>query len=192
MKMDKTKWYAINHEQVAWLSNCSNWTNGTVQNEQTSCSKRTDGVVQIEQSNTIDYTKTSIIDNNIEQQPDISKSLDNLPPKEKPVVVADESFGHLTRFYEENIGMITPMISEELGMMTDDLNAELALLALKESVIANARNKIRYAQSILKSWKSQNFKTVSDVENAEKRRKSGVNRDGSNQPDHESKYDYGF
>lgn len=113
-------------------------------------------------------------------------------PEKKPVVVSDNSFGNLIRFYEQNIGMITPMISDELGMMTDDLNAELALLALKESVIANARNKIRYAQSILKSWKSQNFKTVSDVENAEKRRKSGVNRDGSNQPDHESKYDYGF
>lgn len=103
-----------------------------------------------------------------EQQQEIEKESNS----ENPVVVADQSFGDLIKFYEQNIGMITPMISEELGIMTDELNAELALLALKESVIANARNKIRYAQSILKSWKSQNFKTVNDVENGNKRRSS--------------------
>lgn len=99
---------------------------------------------------------------------------------EKQDVVVDPSFGNLIKFYEENIGMITPFVSWELGTMADDLNAELALLALKESVIANARNKIRYAQSILNSWKSKNYKTVSDVENAEKRRNAEVERNATN------------
>lgn len=187
LKMDKTKWYAINHDEVARLSNCSKWTNGTVQNEQTSCSKRTDGVVQNEQSNTIDYTQTNNIDNNIEQQqPSISNELDKQSKNETPVVV-DAAFGEVVKFYEQNIGIMTPFVSQELGYMVDDLNAELTLLALKESVLANARNKVKYAQSILNSWKAQNFKTAADVENAEKRRTNKQNVDDrvarSNLPD---------
>lgn len=126
-----------------------------------------------------------------QQQQEEQNKLDNPLPPKKEVVVADSKFGELVNFYERNIGQITPMISEELGHMTDDLNAELTLLALKESVIANARNKIRYAQSILKSWKSQNFKTVSDVENAEsRRRRLGGRNHASDQSD--SEYEYGF
>lgn len=116
-----------------------------------------------------------------EQQQLQEKYKDEFNNSKKQVVVADPSFGNLIRFYEENIGMITPFVSQELGSMTDDLNAELALLALQESVIANANNKVRYAQSILKSWKSKNFKTVSDVENAEKRREGEAKRSASNQ-----------
>src|SRR5699024_4748693 len=121
-------------------------------------------------SNTIDYTQTNNIDNNIEQQqPSISNELDSNSKNETPVVV-DAAFGEVVKFYEQNIGFMTPFVSQELGYMVDDLNAELTLLALKESVLANARNKVKYAQSILNSWKAQNFKTAADVENAEKRR----------------------
>lgn len=123
------------------------------------------------------FINTTVNNTTEQQRPSISNELDNLPPKEKSVVV-DASFGELTNFYEQNIGLITPFVSEQLGMMVDDLNAELTLLALKESVLANARNKIRYAQKILDSWMAQKFKTADDVKNAEKRRE--VKQDGTN------------
>lgn len=90
----------------------------------------------------------------------------------KPVVVVDEGFGEVSRFYSENIGHLTPAIGDELGAMCDMINPELALLALKESVLANAGNKIRYTHSILKSWHSQGFKTAADVEQAEARKRN--------------------
>lgn len=120
------------------------------------------------------------------QQPYISNELDSNSKNETPVVV-DAAFGEVVKFYEQNIGFMTPFVSQELGYMVDDLNAELTLLALKESVLANARNKVKYAQSILSSWKAQNFKTAADVENAEKRRTNKQNVDDrvarSNLPD---------
>ncbi len=85
-------------------------------------------------------------------------------------ILRDPEFAKVTQFYGENIGMINKAISDELDAMCTFLNAELVLLALKESVLANANNKIKYTHSILKNWKSQNFKTVDDVEQHEKRK----------------------
>ena len=50
---DKTKWYAVNYEEIEGMSK------RIAQNEQTSCSKRANGTAQNEQPNTIDYTETS-------------------------------------------------------------------------------------------------------------------------------------
>lgn len=60
-------------------------------------------------------------------------------------------------------------IGDELGDMCDMVNPELALLALKEAVLANARNKISYTNKILQSWKSQNFETAAHVDQSEAR-----------------------
>lgn len=53
MKLDNTKWYSINYEQLERVSRPS------AQNEQTMCSKWTDGSVQNEQTNTIDNTENT-------------------------------------------------------------------------------------------------------------------------------------
>lgn len=50
---DKTKWYAVNYEEIEGMSK------RIAQNEQTSCSKRANGTAHNEQPNTIDYTETS-------------------------------------------------------------------------------------------------------------------------------------
>lgn len=50
---DKTKWYAVNYEEIEGMSK------RIAQNEQTSCSKRAIGTAHNEQPNTIDYTETS-------------------------------------------------------------------------------------------------------------------------------------
>lgn len=49
LQIDNTKWYSINYEKLEGMSRPS------VQNEQTECSKWTDGPVQNEQTITIDY-----------------------------------------------------------------------------------------------------------------------------------------
>ncbi|WP_336822981.1 replication protein [Sporosarcina sp. USHLN248] len=90
----------------------------------------------------------------------------------KPVVVVDDEFAKLSTFYAENIGPLNAAIGDELSAMCDMINPELALLALKESVLANANNKIRYTYSILKSWQSQRFQTAADVERAEARKRN--------------------
>lgn len=84
-------------------------------------------------------------------------------PKEKPVVVVDNSFGEIISFYEQNIGLISSHVSQEFGFLVDDYNSELVLCALKKSVEARAQNIIRYTQGILKNWAGQNVKTVEDV-----------------------------
>lgn len=111
--------------------------------------------------------KESKEENSKQQQ---TKEEEKKEPERKPVIVVDADFAKLTKFYSENIGPLNAAISDELNAMSEMLTAELALLALKESVLANANNKIKYTHSILKSWKSQNFKTAADVEQHEKRK----------------------
>lgn len=53
LKIDNTKWYTIDYEEVNRMNRPS------VQNEQTDCSKWTDGTVQNEQTITIDYPETT-------------------------------------------------------------------------------------------------------------------------------------
>lgn len=56
LKIDNTKWYTINYEELEHMGRpCA-------QNEQTECSKCAHGHVQNEQTNTIDYTETNNID----------------------------------------------------------------------------------------------------------------------------------
>src|SRR5699024_10582735 len=57
LKIDNTKWYTIDYEEVNRMNRPS------VQNEQTDCSKWTDGTVQNEQTITIDYPETTTENN---------------------------------------------------------------------------------------------------------------------------------
>lgn len=82
----------------------------------------------------------------------------------------DEEFAEITQFYLTNIGPLTPHIGEELGYMKDHHPADLILEALKRAIEANAKNKIRYTESILISWKNQLLKTLDDVKAADQRR----------------------
>lgn len=50
---DKTKWYAVNYDEIEGMSK------RIAQNEQTNESKRANGTAQYEQPNTIDYTETT-------------------------------------------------------------------------------------------------------------------------------------
>lgn len=95
---------------------------------------------------------------------------ESIKDNNKGLPMVDEYFGEVIKFYEQNIGLISPYVSQQIGYLVDESNSELVLLALKKSVEANANNKFKYARAIVDSWKSQNFKTIKDVENDEKRK----------------------
>ncbi len=96
------------------------------------------------------------------------ESLVDDAPKNNEMINKD--FAKVTQFYLSNIGPLVPHIGEELGYMIDNHPVELILEALKKALEANANNKIRYAESILKNWKNQLLKTLEEVKAADQRR----------------------
>lgn len=105
---------------------------------------------------------------------------------EKEVVVDDSSPGMAFRFYEDNISHLVPHIAERLSIMIDESSEKLVCEALKRSVDANARNKMNFADQILRSWSDQRIKTMDDVAAADKefeRRKRG-NQNGTTPKHH--------
>lgn len=105
---------------------------------------------------------------------------------EKDVVVDDSSPGMAFRFYEDNISHLVPHIAERLSIMIDESSEKLVCEALKRSVDANARNKMNFADQILRSWSDQRIKTMDDVAAADKefeRRKRG-NQNGTTPKHH--------
>ncbi|MEB3054485.1 DnaD domain protein [Bacillus pseudomycoides] len=70
-------------------------------------------------------------------------------------------------FYEQNFGFTTPFIAEGILAWVDDLNAELVVKAMEIALEKNTRN-MSYVNSILRDWHVKGFKTVTDVEVADK------------------------
>lgn len=84
-------------------------------------------------------------------------------------------------FYENNIGMLSPWIREDIEDEVkewNEINADEAekiiVEALKNAVGAQARNKWKYAKSILSSWKERNIKSLSDIEADDKQHQREV------------------
>lgn len=91
-------------------------------------------------------------------------------PFREPVIKVDDGFAELNKFYQSNIGPVTPHIGDLLSAWCDDYGTELALHALKVALETNAGNKVKYAETVLRNWKSRRFMTVADVMAAEERR----------------------
>ena len=84
-------------------------------------------------------------------------------------------------FYENNVGMISPWIREDIEDEVKEwheINADEAekiiVEALKNAVGAQARNKWKYAKSILSSWKERNIKSLSDIKADDKQHQREV------------------
>lgn len=78
---------------------------------------------------------------------------------------------YVINFYENNIGMISPWIREDIEYEVQEwckINADEAekiiVEALKNAIGSQARNKWKYAKSILSSWKERNIHSLSDIE----------------------------
>lgn len=83
------------------------------------------------------------------------------PTENQPMV--DEGFAKVCQFYESNIGPLVPAIGELLKDLTENNKSELVEYAFRKSVEANAGNKLKYAEAILKGWKSQKLETVEAI-----------------------------
>lgn len=84
-------------------------------------------------------------------------------------------------FYENNIGMLSPWIREDIedevkewNKINADEAEKIIVEALKNAVGAQARNKWKYAKSILSSWKERNIKSLSDIKADDKRHRREV------------------
>lgn len=105
-----------------------------------------------------------------------NEELEQQQPTEEKQAVAAEAPGMAFRFYEQNISHLVPHIAERISIMIDESSEELVHEALKRSVEANARNKMNFADTILKTWDAQRIKTLADVvaaDNEYERRKRG-------------------
>lgn len=131
---------------------------------------------EVVEGNVAESTQSKVKESKEENSKEQQTREEEKTPERKPVIVVDADFAKLTKFYAENIGPLNAAIADELNSMCELLNPELVLLALKESVLANAGNKIKYTHSILRSWKSQNFMTAADVEQHEKRKQQQTNQ----------------
>lgn len=109
-----------------------------------------------------DKEKDKEKDNDKEQQQQREK-----PQEKKPAVAADDP-GMVFRFYETNIGPIVQSVSETLLIMITESSEDLVQEALKRAVLANAMNKMKFADSILRSWSDKRLKTLQDVAAADK------------------------
>ncbi|PFK34421.1 DnaD domain-containing protein [Bacillus cereus] len=70
-------------------------------------------------------------------------------------------------FYEQNFGFITPFIADGIYAWIDELNAGLVIKAMEIALEKNTRN-MSYVNTILRDWHLKGFKTVTDVEAADK------------------------
>ena len=69
----------------------------------------------------------------------------------------------MAKEYENEIGMLTPYQAEILFGYLDDLSEEMIIEAIHRASKRNKKN-LAYIEGILKSWISQGYKTISDIE----------------------------
>ncbi|MEH6891887.1 DnaD domain protein [Bacillus sp. JJ864] len=71
-------------------------------------------------------------------------------------------------FYEQNFSVsISPFIAEEILQWVDDLNSGLVIKAMKIALEKNIKH-MTYVNSILRDWHDKGFRTVEEVEAADK------------------------
>ncbi|EJM9162484.1 DnaD domain-containing protein [Listeria monocytogenes] len=122
---------------------------------------------------TIDTTEDTTKEHQMVQRKGHKQELKNLRIKElkKDINNSDLNFKD---FWEQNgFGMMLPIELEKLFAWVDDFagNREIVMKALEVTSEqgANKRN-YAYVNKILKNWESRGFKTIADVDAAEKQR----------------------
>ncbi|MFP3356876.1 DnaD domain protein [Planococcus sp. SIMBA_143] len=78
-------------------------------------------------------------------------------------VVAGGSPGMAFRFYEDNIHPMTPHVAEVISKMIDESSEELVHESFRRAVVANAGNKLKFAEAILRAWHNKRLKTLGAV-----------------------------
>jgi len=78
-----------------------------------------------------------------------------------------------------NIAVLTDFTASEVDYMINDTSEELVLQAVKIAVENNARN-LKYIKSIIRNWNNKGYKTIDQVNAAEKQRKGKPQQEASN------------
>ncbi|EIU3351326.1 DnaD domain-containing protein [Listeria monocytogenes] len=124
---------------------------------------------------TIDTTEDTTKEHQMVQRKGHKQELKNLRIKElKKDINNNNSDLNFKDFWEQNgFGMMLPVEMEKLLAWVDDFagNREIVMKALEVTSEqgANKRN-YAYVNKILKNWESRGFKTIADVDAAEKQR----------------------
>ncbi|EDO0032276.1 DnaD domain protein, partial [Listeria monocytogenes] len=123
---------------------------------------------------TIDTTEDTTKEHQMVQRKGHKQELKNLRIKELKKDINNNSDLNFKDFWEQNgFGMMLPVEMEKLLAWVDDFagNREIVMkaLAVTSEQGANKRN-YAYVNKILKNWESRGFKTIADVDAAEKQR----------------------
>ncbi|AGR15736.1 DnaD domain protein [Listeria monocytogenes] len=123
---------------------------------------------------TIDTTEDTTKEHQMVQRKGHKQELKNLRIKELKKDINNNSDLNFKDFWEQNgFGMMLPVELEKLLAWVDDFagNREIVMNALEVTSEqgANKRN-YAYVNKILKNWESRGFKTIADVDAAEKQR----------------------
>ncbi|EGP8255027.1 DnaD domain-containing protein, partial [Listeria monocytogenes] len=123
---------------------------------------------------TIDTTEDTTKEHQMVQRKGHKQELKNLRIKELKKDINNNSDLNFKDFWEQNgFGMMLPVELEKLLAWVDDFagNREIVMKALEVTSEqgANKRN-YAYVNKILKNWESRGFKTIVDVDAAEKQR----------------------
>ncbi|MCQ88109.1 DnaD domain protein [Listeria monocytogenes] len=125
---------------------------------------------------TIDTTEDTTKEHQMVQRKGHKQELKNLRIKELKKDINNNSDLNFKDFWEQNgFGMMLPVELEKLLAWVDDFagNREIVMKALEVTSEqgANKRN-YAYVNKILKNWESRGFKTIADVDAAEKQRQT--------------------
>ncbi|ENK1931511.1 TPA: DnaD domain protein [Listeria monocytogenes] len=123
---------------------------------------------------TIDTTEDTTKEHQMVQRKGHKQELKNLRIKELKKDINNNSDLNFKDFWEQNgFGMMLPIELEKLLAWVDDFagNREIVMKALEVTSEqgANKRN-YAYVNKILKNWENRGFKTIADVDAAEKQR----------------------
>ncbi|EAC5127081.1 DnaD domain protein [Listeria monocytogenes] len=123
---------------------------------------------------TIDTTEDTTKEHQMVQRKGHKQELKNLRIKELKKDINNNSDLNFKDFWEQNgFGMMLPVELEKLLAWVDDFagNREIVMKALEVTSEqgANKRN-YAYVNKILKNWESRGFKTIADVDAAERQR----------------------
>ncbi|EHD1387341.1 DnaD domain-containing protein [Listeria monocytogenes] len=123
---------------------------------------------------TIDTTEDTTKEHQMVQRKGHKQELKNLRIKELKKDININSDLNFKDFWEQNgFGMMLPIELEKLFAWVDDFagNREIVMKALEVTSEqgANKRN-YAYVNKILKNWESRGFKTIADVDAAERQR----------------------
>lgn len=181
LKLDKTKWYTINYENLNELKDvgiCEDLTFmeeeliPSDQPEQVVCSDGADDVlnldspcVQIEQSSSstwhveefnlntpIPKITTEITTKITSETSSSSKDLQQNKEKEDP-----------SRFFEQNgFGTIGSFLADKIKTWCNDLSDELVIEAMKLAV-ENSSKRWNYVEAVLRDWIDKGYQTLNDV-----------------------------